>query len=248
MKKSILFIWMLILLLGFSCKKKPIGPITEKPTFTIYGVVVKDLNISKDIVSFTVSRNDTLYNNAIVKAGNKVIPNIGSGAYYQEFSDTTFHAMTAYIDSIISVQDTVTITFGFTMTDTFSIHITPEKDTFRTIDLPIRVDWTASGNANGYIISVVKGDTISGAMLYSATVSGSPQGIPNQAFFTTGMGSLVTGYYWIYVVAYNRSFVSYPGMPFTLPSGLPANNISGAEGTIGAGVVAQKAVIYVTSL
>ena len=248
MKKLTLFLLVAIFLFSFSCEKKPTGPTTQKPTFTIYGVVVKDLNISKDIAAFTVSRNDTLYNGATVKAGNKIIPNSGSGAYYQEFSDTTFHTMTAYIDSIISEQDTVTITFGFTMPDTFSIHITPDKDTFRTIDLPIQVNWTASSNANGYIISVVKGDTISGAVLYSATVDGSPVSIPNQTFYTTGMGTLVTGYYWVYVVAYNKSFIGYPGMPFTLPAGLPANNITGAKGTIGAGVIAKKAIIYMTTL
>jgi len=248
MKRLTLFLVVAIFLFSFSCEKKPTGPTTQKPTFTIYGVVVKDLNISKDIAAFTVSRNDTLYNGATVKAGNKIIPNSGSGAYYQEFSDTTFHTMTAYIDSIISEQDTVTITFGFTMPDTFSIHITPDKDTFRTIDLPIQVNWTASSNANGYIISVVKGDTISGAVLYSATVDGSPVSIPNQTFYTTGMGTLVTGYYWVYVVAYNKSFIGYPGMPFTLPAGLPANNITGAKGTIGAGVIAKKAIIYMTTL
>ena len=248
MKKSIVLIGIAILLLSFACKKKPIGPITQKPTFTIYGAVVRDLNLSKDIAAFSVSRNDTLYNGATVKVGNKSIPNVGSGVYYNEFSDTTFHAGTAYIDSIISSQDTVTITFGFTMPDTFSIYITPDKDTFRTVDFPIHVNWTASNSADGYIISVVKGDTISGAVLYSATDDASPNAIPNQAFYTSGMGSLVTGYYWVYVIAYNKSFPSYPGMPFNLPAGLPANNISGAQGTIGAGVIAQKAVIYVATL
>lgn len=246
MKKLTLFLLVAIFLFSFSCEKKPTGPITQKPTFTIYGAVVKDLNLSKDIAVFTVSRNDTLYNEATVKVGNKSIPNVGSGVYYNEFSDTTFHTNTAYIDSIVSSQDTVTITFGFTMPDTFSVQISPDKDTFRTSDLPIQVSWTASNNANGYIIALAKGDTISGAVLYSATIDGSPKSIPGEAFYTSG-GSLVTGYYWVYVVAYNKSLPIYPGMPFTLPAGLPADNISGAQGTIGAGVIAQKAIIYVTT-
>ncbi|HVP36502.1 MAG TPA: hypothetical protein VMT04_05850 [Terriglobales bacterium] len=248
MKKSIIFLWIAILLLGFACKKKSIGPIVEKPTFTIYGAVVKDLNLSKDIAVFTVSRNDTLYDDATVKVGNKSIPNVGSGLYYMEFSDTTFHMNTAYTDSIISPTDTVTITFNFTMPDTFSVNVTPTRDTFRTINLPILTNWTASGNSNGYIVSVVKGDTISGAELYNATDDASPNPIPNQAFYTSGMGTLVLGYYWIYVIAYNKSFPTYPGIPFNLPAGLPANNISGAQGTIGAGVIAQKVVIYVATL
>lgn len=243
MKKSILFFWILISLVGFSCKKKPIGPITEKPTFTIYGVVAKDLNISKDIASFTVSRNDTLYSGATVKVGGKVILNSGSGTYYQEFSDTTFHALSAYVDSIISPADTVNITFRFTMPNNFSASINP-ADSVNENALAIPVTWTVSDSATAYIISVVKGDTIAGAVLYTAIVTGPSVLIPQDAFRSAN-GNPISGLYWVYLIAYNRSFVSYPNMPFTLPANLPANNILDATGTIGAGVVAQKVVIRV---
>jgi hypothetical protein len=39
-------------------------------------------------------------------------------------------------------------------------------------------------------------------------------------------------------VAYRSSFLEYPGMTFFLPDGLPASNITGANGIIAAGVVA----------
>jgi len=247
MKKSILVIWIAILLISFSCEKKPTGPITQKPTFTIYGAVVKDLNLSKDIAAFTVSRNDTLYNGAAVKAGNKSIPNVGSGVYYKEFSDTTFQARTAYMDSIVSSLDTVTITFGFTMPGSFSINPLSSTDSLNRAGHAVTVYWTPSDSSSGYFISVVKGDSIPGAALYSATLSGTYGTIPREAFHTSA-DVLVTGYYWIYLIAYNRSFVSYSGIPFQLPQGLPANNITGAKGTLGAGVIARRAVIYVTSL
>ena len=243
MKKLTLFLLVVIFLFSFSCEKKPTGPTTQKPTFTIYGVVVKDLNLSKDIAAFTVSRNDTLYNGATVKAGNKIIPNSGSGAYYQEFSDTTFHAMTTYIDSIISSPDTVNITFRFAMPDIFSASINP-ADSVNENGLAVVVTWTTSDSATAYIISVVKGDTIPGAVLHKAIVTGPLTTIPQDAFRKAN-GDVVSGLYWVYMVAYNKSFVSYPNMPFTLPSNLPANNISGATGTIGAGVIAQKVVIRV---
>jgi len=243
MKKSIVFIGIAILLLGFACEKKPTGPTTQKPTFTVYGVVVKDMNISKDITYFTVSRNDTLFNAATVKAGNKIIPNSGTGAYYQEFSDTTFHVMTTYIDSIISSPDTVNITFGFAMPDIFSASINP-ADSVNENGLAVVVTWTTSDSTTAYIISVVKGDTITGAVLHKAIVTGPQTTIPLDAFRKAN-GDVVSGLYWVYLVAYNKSFVSYPNIPFTLPSNLPANNILGASGTIGAGVIAQKVVIRV---
>jgi len=243
MKKLTLFLLVAIFLFSFSCEKKPTGPITHKPTFTIYGAVVKNLNLSKDIAAFTVSRNDTLYNGAAVKAGNKSIPNSGSGAYYQEFSDTTFHTMTAYIDSIISSPDTVNITFRFAMPDIFSASINP-ADSVNENGLAVVVTWTTSDSATAYIISVVKGDTIPGAVLHKAIVTGPFTTIPQDAFRKAN-GEVVSGLYWVYMVAYNKSFVSYPGMPFALPTGLPANNISGAKGTIGAGVIARKVTIRV---
>jgi hypothetical protein len=248
MKKSIVLIWIAILLFSFSCEKKSVGPITQKPTFTIYGAVIKDLNLSKDIAYFTVSRNDTLFDGATVKVGSRTIPSIGSGSY---FSNTlSFPAAMPYIDSIISAQDTVTITFGFTLPDTFSANVTPIKDTFTIAEFPIYVNWTGSDSATGYIVSVAKGDSIPGAALYSVIVptsDGTQAPIPVSTVKNTA-DELVTGYYWIYVIAYNKSFPTYPGIPFNLPAGLPANNISGAQGTIGAGVIAQKAVIFVTTL
>jgi len=243
MKKLALFLLAAILFFSFSCEKKATGPITQKPSFTIYGAVIKDLNLSKDIAAFTVSRNDTLYNGATVKVGNKIIPNSGSGAYYQEFSDTTFHVMTSYIDSIISSPDTVNITFGFAMPDIFSASINP-ADSVNENALAVVVTWTTSDSATAYIISVVKGDTIPGAVLYKAIVTGPQTTIPQDAFRKLN-GVPVSGLYWVYMVAYNKSFVSYPNIPFTLPSNLPANNISGATGTIGAGVIARKVVIRV---
>lgn len=248
MKKLIVFLFAAVLMISFSCKKKPIKPISEKPTFTINGVVVKDLNTpAKDIASFTVWRDDVLFNGATVKVGNQNIPNIGSGSYYAELPYNTFQGNSTYIDSIISPEDTVTITFSFTMPDTFSAKIAADKDTFNVNDFPIIVNWTAPGNTNGYFISLAKGDTISGANLDSATTGITQYPLQLTAFKDVA-DNLVTGDYWIYVGAYNKSFVHYPEIPFALPAGLPANNISGAKGTIGAGVIAEKVTITIVTL
>ncbi len=246
MKKLTLFLMIAVLFFGYSCGKKPTGPSSKKPTFTIYGALVKDMNISKDITAFTVRRNDTLYNGATVKVGNKTILNSGSGLYDSLFADTTFHVKTTYTDSIISSLDTVTITFRFAMPDTFSVGLNPPTDTLNQNADQVIVTWTASDSADGYIISVVKGDTISGAGLFSTFVGKSSRQatIPPETF-NNAIGNPVLGYYWVFVVAYNKSFVSYPDTPFDLPVGLPANNITGAKGTIGAGVIAKKVTIRV---
>lgn len=247
MKKSILLIWIAVLLISFSCEKKPTGPTTQKPSFTVYGVVVKDLNISKDIAYFTVSRNDTLFNAATVKVGNKTIPSIGSGSY---FSDTmAFVAATSYTDSIISAQDTMAMIFNFALPGTFLLNPIRGNDSLNVQGHSVTVTWTPSDSASGYFMCVVKGDSISGAKLYAGTVpvaSGTQATITPDVFRDVA-NNPVPGYYWVYIVAYNKSFVGYPGMPFPLPAGLPAGNIAGATGTLGAGVIAPKGYIYVTT-
>jgi len=245
MRKLILFLMIAVLLFGYSCGKKPTGPSSKKPTFTIYGAVVKDMNISKDIADFTVLRNDTLFNGAIVKVGNKNIPNSGAGLYDSLFADTTFHVKTAYIDSIIITQDTVTIAFSFTLPDTFYIKPLQDNDSINAGGHSVQVSWTSSANASKYILSLAQ-DTVTGARLFKTTVGSTDTTITPEAFRNTA-DLLITGDYWIYVVAYNKSFVSYPEIPFALPTGLPADNITGAKGTMGAGVIARKAKIVVTT-
>ncbi|MDH4222010.1 MAG: hypothetical protein OEV55_00565 [candidate division Zixibacteria bacterium] len=246
MKKLIIFLLAAIFLFGFSCKKKPIGPVSEKPTFTIYGVVVKDMNIQKDIASFAVWRNDTLYNYATVKVGNKNIPNIGSGLYYDTLPYNTFEVNTTYIDSIISSLDTVTITFSFTMPDTFYINPLQGNDSINAGGHSVQLSWTSSANASKYILSLAQ-DTVTGAGLFKTTVGSTDTTITPEAFRNTA-DQLVTGDYYTYVVAYNKSFFSYPEIPFALPTNLPTENIgAGVHGTIGAGIIARKANIYVTT-
>lgn len=246
MKKLIVFLLAGVLLFSFSCKKKSIGPVNEKPTFTIYGVVVKDMNTpAKDIASFTIWRNDTLYDYATVKVGNQNIPNTGSGLYYAALPYNTFEGNTTYIDSIISSQDTVTITFSFTMPDTFRINRLQANDSLNAGGHSVQVSWISSPNATNYVISLAQ-DTVTGARLFKTIVGSTDTTITPDAFRNTA-DQLITGDYYIYVVAYNNSFFSYPEMPFELPSDLPSDNITGAKGTIGAGVIARKANIYVTT-
>jgi len=61
-------------------------------------------------------------------------------------------------------------------------------------------------------------------------------GIDSDAFYE-GV-RFITGTYQINLVSYRASFLYYPGMEFYLPAGLPSGNIQGANGTIGAGVIA----------
>jgi len=48
-------------------------------------------------------------------------------------------------------------------------------------------------------------------------------------------------------VAYYGGFPEFPGMAFELPDGLPTGNLSDANGTIGAGVIAEKKRIRVVT-
>ncbi|MFQ6002204.1 MAG: hypothetical protein ACE5KJ_00475, partial [Candidatus Zixiibacteriota bacterium] len=94
----------------------------------------------------------------------------------------------------------------------------------------------------------VKPDTTPGVVGYTTLddLNVGSQNIPPEAF-RIGEETVIYGIYEVYVIAYFRSFLEYRGMPFELPGGLPTNNLDGANGTIGAGVVAEKKYIRVVT-
>jgi hypothetical protein len=105
----------------------------------------------------------------------------------------------------------------------------------------IIVYFSGSANATGYLKSIIRPDGSNGN---TAVIPGSEfgqTGIDPAAFYEGQ--SFITGTYRVFLVAYGVSFVSYPDMGFFLPDGLPQGNVSGANGTIGAGVIAPSSTM-----
>lgn len=240
MKKSLVFLLLFSLVLFFFCGGKRTTRTTEPEyEFTINGVVVKDLSLGKDIAYFTILRDSVAFDSALVKVGSDTLESEGEGLYSKEASHL-FDFEGAITITVSSAEDDFAVDFNVIIPGFFRItDITDVVDReVHSGDVP-RILFTSSANASGYFISVIKRNNTEGAKGHTALILWSDIGnysIPADAF--RDRVDFIEGTYLIYLIAYNKSFVAYPSMEFELPDGLPEGNISGANGTIGAGVVA----------
>lgn len=238
----------LCLMLSFSCG----GEVTTRTTptkykFTINGVVVKNLNLDKDIAYFTVLRDSVAFDEAVVVLETAfrtdTLLSQGDGVYSEETSHFFDFGHVVKI-TVSSPTDKFNLSSLMMIPDYFYIYELP-FDGLNPGGNDVTVDWRPSIHASGYILSLVTPDATPPVVGRTARISGSDANIPDSAFKTSG-GTLVKGTYELYVIAYYESFLEYPGMAFELPEGLPTDNINNdANGTIGAGVVAEKKYIRV---
>jgi len=243
-RKSGLVLFFCIILF-FSCGGKVTTRTTpEEYKFTINGVVVKDMNIGKDIAYFSILRDGDPFEGAVVKVGTDTLDNQGNGNYYLEGIPLFDFGQDISIN-ISSADDDFNLTTSVIMPGSFQItSINHTAITSAQADQVV-VYFSPSASASGYFKSVVKPDGSDGYTALIPAVEIGQTGIDASGFYEGLL--FVTGTYQITLVSYRASFLYYPGMQFYLPAGLPSGNISGANGTIGAGVVAPSAAIEAVS-
>jgi hypothetical protein len=236
----------LIGLVFLSCGKSSLKPPTGLH-YTVNGVVVKDMTTSKDLAFFSVLRDSVPYSQALVKVDTVKIDSLGGGVFFKEFLINKFKPKYSYSITIFCPQDSTTITFPFVMPDTFRIaSINPPYGDFQ---MRARgVEWRASFASTGYFISVREKAPAQGAkgFLGYPDIGTTSVTIPIESFYNGTVPIFNT--YYINIVAYYKSFLTFPNIPFSLPGGLPLNNINGASGTIGIGVLAPVDSIKISSL
>jgi len=212
----------------------------EEKQFTVNGVVVKDLNSGKDIAYFAILRDGNPFDGAFVKVGNDTLENQGNGNYYLEGIPLFSFGQTVSIN-ISSADDDFNLSTSVLMPGSFQItNINHTTITSAQADQVV-IYFSPSANASGYFKSIVRPDGSNGSTALIPAIEIGQTGIDPEAFYD-GL-SFITGTYQITLVSYRASFLYYPGMDFYLPVGLPSGNISGANGTIGVGVVAPSASI-----
>jgi len=235
-KALILF---LLIIFFFSCG----GKVTTRPTpeeheFTINGVVVKDMNSGKDIAYFAILKNDTPFDGAVVKVGSDTLENEGNGNYYLE-GFPLFNYGQNVSTSVSSAADEFSLTTSRQIPGSFEITDINHTTITSALSDDVRVSFSTSSGASGYFYSVVRPDGSDG---FTAVIEPNQFGdtpIQRDAFYD-GLDVFITGTYQVFLVAYNSSFLYYPGTGFYVPGGFPSGNLSGANGTIGAGVVAAS--------
>jgi hypothetical protein len=241
--------FLLGVLLFLSCNGKTTT--RTKPTnfqFTVNGVVLKDMNLEKDIAYFVILRDSVAFNSAVVIVDSITLINQGNGIYRKEASNLFNFGQNVSI-TITSTADNYSLTASRHIPGNFHINDLPlPGDTLNPAGQEVPFTWNVSSNASGYFFSVIRPDTTPGVVGYTAldVLNDRSETIPLDAF-RTSQGTLVYGRYEVYVIAYNQTFTDYQGMIFELPAGLPGDNLGNANGIIGAGVVAQKKRISVVT-
>jgi hypothetical protein len=232
----------LCLFLFIGCENKPTSPETTYK-FTINGVVVKDINYREDIAYFVVQRDSIPFDSAVITIEGDTVSSYGSGEYYSVSPFTVFWPKDT-LDIVISC-DSTTFSKRIVMPDTFHItNIWPPQE--NPNGDPRYVSWSGSDSASGYFIAVFNSSD-SQAVGYTSLVDYNfteNREVPRTTFRNSSQTEVIPGTYYVYVVAYRESFLLYD-FGFDLPGGLPTGNIDGANGTIGAGVIAPKDSIIV---
>lgn len=231
----------LLIIVSLSCGGKVTTRTTpEEYKFTINGVVVKDMDLGKDVAYFSILRDGNPFEGAVVTVDSDTLVNQGNGNYDLEgyplfgFGDNvSIHISSA--DDGFTLSTSVLMPGSFQITDINHPTITSAQSD------DVRISFSLSAGASGYFKSIVRPDGSNGSTALIPATEIGQTGIDADAFYE-GL-SFVTGTYQVFLVSYRESLVHYPGMEFYLPDGLPADNITGANGTIGAGVVAPPASI-----
>ncbi len=235
----------LLIIFSFSCG----GKVTtrtpqEQYKFTINGVVAKDMNSGKDIAYFAVLRDSNPFDSALVKVGSDTLANQGNGNYYLEGFPLFNYGQTVSIN-ISSAGDDFSLATSVVIPGSFYINELPANDQLNAGGHSVPVAWSVSAGTGGYFLSMTgPAGSVGHAVLDQD--KNRTETIPPDAF-RTSPGDLVEGIYDVYVIAYYKSFLYYTGIAFELPPGLPTGNLDGANGTIGAGVIASSVAIEVTS-
>lgn len=236
MKKSLVFLLVFPLILFFFCGGKRTTRTTEpKYKFTINGVVVKDLSLGTDIAYFTILRDSVAFDSALVKVGSDTLKSQGWGIYSKE-APHLFDFADAITITISSAADDFTLRFDAVIPGYFRMTSINHRNVTASLADQVAVNFNSSANASGYFISVIRPNGSNGYTDRVLAEEIGSKSLPRDPFYIGD--NFTTGTYLIYLVSYYQSFSWYPAMEFYLPDGLPQDNISGANGTIGVGVVA----------
>jgi hypothetical protein len=235
----------LLIIFFFSCGGEVVvRPPDDQHEFTVNGVVVKDMNSGKDITYFSILRDGSPFSGAIAAVGSDTLEDQGNGNYYLEGASLFDFQQTLSI-SISAGGTDLNVATSVVIPASFFIEELPADDQLNVAGHEVPVQWDASAGSSGYFLSV-GGPASSQGHSVPDEGNNRTETIPPGAFRDV-QGELVEGFYDVYVVAFSKSFVYYPGIAFELPAGLPSGNMIGVNGTLGAGVIAPSANIEVTS-
>jgi hypothetical protein len=248
--KIVMVVFLLVSLMIFaSCDRR--GSVDtrsrELPSFSVEFTAVADYVSGNKLVEVYFERDDLPFSEAVITVDEQQIPSAGGGLY-------SIQSPTFVLDGGItqirfeSGEDDYTKSVTITMPDSFAV--TTVNPWYNYGADPVFVEWSPSDGATGYLLAVATEDYYSDGTIPFTTIL--PSGgifftVPDTTFEDFA-GDIVSGVYYIYVIAFNRGFGSYNGIQFPPPEGLPDHRISDPSGILHYGTVAPLDSIVVPRL
>lgn len=204
---SIIVALTVALTVGFSCGNPVENGRVSRFQYTLDGVLIKDMNSNVASVNVLLDRDDVPFETAEIKFADDMLV-ADQGGYLWFTSPATIYGTGTIL---VSVRDSTFLNTGFAaiVADTLSImNVVPDRREKRSNE-DVRLEWSGSANADGYIIAAVKAAdiyTASGFAQYVTTQTTSAQFDP-EAFTVDNnpANEIDPGLYYIYVYAYSGS-------------------------------------------
>lgn len=241
-----------------ACNSAPSKP-SDKNDFTyqVRGVAVAEFNRDLGVVTIGLDRDSVPLSTATIRFDGDTleygVPFFTPALLYYGLQDP---ATSLNGDSLLLTIDDSSYnsnTFFVTVPDTFSILTVNPANRIVTGLQSVSVSWSASSNANGYVLSTVRRPVAYTGTGYSQFVTSlNPAGtLPPGAFSLSPGDSPDTGWYYIYVYAY----IGSPDSALTrtlLPAPMPddmADNVSDDPwfGQVASMIVARRDSVHVVT-
>jgi hypothetical protein len=218
-------------------RRNQVTRIRQGATFSVEMIAVKDYSQRSDIAQLQFKRDGVTFDDAIIAIGADTLQSNGGGIYVAQSPLLRLINQTNTVSFSVAT-DVYTSALTFDLPDSFGIiSVNP---LFNPDAGNVQVQWSRPGHTYWFILSVIGRHSASNnstphSVLLSSSVNNYQ--IPYTAFQDPN-GFKVPDTYLIYITAFNQGFGSYPGMPFTIPTGLISRSVSDPVGHLRYGTVA----------
>lgn len=219
--------------------------------YQVRGVLIEDWNRMATRADVIISRNDTLFDSALVWIGSQTLSFDSTADSYLLTVEPSGSYPRGTYELVLADLPDLMDTLLIDVADTFSVTVSNPPNRLNPGGDVVTLDWTESAGTDAYVMAAVPRYLAYTGIGYSQWVGSSEGTIPISAFRWSNGVALDTGWYYVFAYAYvgaPDSAVSADLLPVPMPGNQIANidqePISGRFGTI---VVAGRDSVHVTT-
>jgi len=245
MRKILVFVILVTLFLGMvSCDRRTSAArFNEPPVFTSDMTIIKDLSTRLNLIDISLYKDGQPFSGAVVNVGPVTVQNSGGEIYYIR---DYFALPSGFMEiSIESENDNYHQVVPLLLPDSFGVNqVSPRNNTNGD---NVFVDWSASNNADYYILAVATANFgFDGSIPFDTLLTANHTSLTVPFWvFEDAIGEIVDGVYYIYIIGFNEGFGPYGETRFQIPDDLPVRITANPVGTLKYGTIAPQDSIIV---